>query len=123
MLVEQILARRPDLRLLTAVDAEHGLPIALAVLPDVILLDINLPGRDGYDILAHLRADPSTRPIPVLAVSANAMPADLRRGLDAGFFRYLTKPIRVDAFLDALEDALAEAGQGRQDPLKEGPSR
>jgi CheY-like chemotaxis protein len=105
-LVEQLIARRPNMRLLSAGDATLGIELARAHQPDVILMDINLPGISGIRALKILREDPLTQRIPVVAISANAMPHDIRRGLDAGFFRYLTKPIKVDAFMDALDVAL-----------------
>ncbi len=114
-LVEQLIARRGDLRLLTAVDGHLGIELARAYLPDLILMDINLPGISGYDALHLLQQDPATAHIPVLALSANAMPRDIEKGLEAGFFRYLTKPIRVREFMEALDTALehaAESGLG-----------
>jgi PAS domain S-box-containing protein len=105
-LVEQLIARRGDLKLLTAIDAPLGIELARAYLPDVILMDINLPGISGYGALKLLRDDPATAHIPVLALSANAMPRDIEKGLEAGFFRYLTKPIRVHEFMNALDLAL-----------------
>ncbi|HEU4374761.1 MAG TPA: PAS domain S-box protein, partial [Telluria sp.] len=93
-LVEQLIARRGDLKLLTAVDGHLGIELARAYLPDVILMDINLPGISGYGALKILNDDPATAHIPVLALSANAVPRDIEKGLEAGFFRYLTKPIR-----------------------------
>ena len=73
---------------------------------DVILMDINLSGISGLTALTILRDSPATASIPVIALSANAMPRDIERGLDAGFFRYLTKPIRVNEFMDTLDLAL-----------------
>ncbi|HEY0063574.1 MAG TPA: ATP-binding protein [Telluria sp.] len=108
-LVEQLIARRGDLRILTAINANLGIELARAYLPDVILMDINLPGMSGYDALEILRADPATHHIPVLALSANAMPRDIEKGMAAGFFRYLTKPIRVREFMEALDVALEHA--------------
>jgi PAS domain S-box-containing protein len=108
-LVERLIGRRHDLRLLTAVDGNRGVELARTRLPDVILMDINLPGISGLEALNILRDDKSTAHIPVLALSANAMPRDIKRGLDAGFFRYLTKPIKVSEFMDALNVALAFA--------------
>ncbi|MCM2256216.1 MAG: ATP-binding protein [Vicinamibacteria bacterium] len=110
-LVEMLIARRPDLCLLTAVDADRGLEIARSELPDVILMDINLPGLSGFDALHILREDPVTARIPVLALSANAMPRDIERGLKGGFFRYLTKPVRVAEFNAALAAALETAAE------------
>jgi len=105
-LVEQLVARRPNLRLLSAGNATLGIELAREHRPDVILMDINLPGISGIRALKILREDPLTQRIPVVAISANAMPHDIRRGLDAGFFRYLTKPIKVNDFMEALDVAL-----------------
>jgi PAS domain S-box-containing protein len=110
-LVEQVIARHPDMRLLTAVNGKSGIEIARASQPDVILMDINLPGINGYEALKILRSDPSTAHIAVIAVSANAMPLDVERGLKAGFFRYITKPIKVTEFMEALDVALEFARQ------------
>ncbi|MDP2875361.1 MAG: PAS domain S-box protein, partial [Holophaga sp.] len=113
-LVEQILVRHPGIRLLSAVDGSKGVALAKSALPDVILMDINLPGIDGYEALRLLRSDPITEHIPVIAVSANAMPRDIKRGLEAGFYRYITKPIMVKEFMHALELALEHA-DGKRD--------
>ena len=69
-------------------------------------MDINLPGMSGIQALEILREDPVTAQIPVIAISANAMPYDIKKGIDSGFFRYLTKPINVVEFMEALEAAL-----------------
>jgi PAS domain S-box-containing protein len=106
MLVEDLIARRPDIRLLTARDGNRGIEIARASRPDVILMDINLPGISGLKALGILAADPTTAHIPVVALSANAIPRDIQKGLEAGFFRYLTKPIKVNEFMATLDVAL-----------------
>ena len=106
-LVEGIIARRPDLRLLSALTGDAGLTLAREQLPQVILMDINLPGMNGIQVLRLLREDPATAHIPVVAISANAMLGDIKKGLDAGFLRYLTKPIVLREFLEALDLALA----------------
>jgi CheY-like chemotaxis protein len=106
MLVEDLIARRPDIRLLSARDGIGGVEIARASLPDVILMDINLPGISGITALNILSKDPATAHIPVVALSANAIPRDIEKGLEAGFFRYLTKPIKVNEFMDTLDLAL-----------------
>jgi CheY-like chemotaxis protein len=106
MLVEDLIARRPDIRLLSARDGNRGIEIARASRPDVILMDINLPGISGIKALRVLAEDPATAHIPVIALSANAMPRDIEKGLEAGFFRYLTKPIKVNEFMDTLDVAL-----------------
>ncbi len=113
-LVEQLIARRPDMRLLSAGDGNLGIELARASQPDVILMDINLPGISGIEALRILREDPATAHIPVVAISANAIPRDIEKGLAAGFFRYLTKPIKVDEFMDTLNVALVSAEQGNE---------
>lgn len=106
MLVEDILARRSDIRMLSARDGVTGVKMALASLPDVVLMDISLPGISGIEALKILAKNPTTAHIPVVALSANAIPRDIVKGLEAGFFRYLTKPIKVNAFLEMLEIVL-----------------
>ena len=113
-LVEQLVARRPDMRLLSAGDAHLGIEIARTSLPDVILMDINLPGISGFDALRILRDDPATSQTPVIALSANAMPREVERGLKAGFFRYLTKPIKVPEFITTLTEALGVAAERKR---------
>jgi CheY-like chemotaxis protein len=106
MLVEDLVARRPDIRLLSARDGNGGVDLARTELPDVILMDINLPGISGVDALRLLAENPATACIPVIALSANALPRDIAMGLEAGFFRYLTKPIKVNEFMATLDVAL-----------------
>jgi PAS domain S-box-containing protein len=106
MLVEQIIETLPHVSMLSARDGNLGIALAHAHLPDVILMDINLPGINGFEALKMLRANPATMHIPVIALSANAMPRDIEKGLEAGFFRYLTKPIKIHEFMDALDGAL-----------------
>jgi len=106
MLVEQLIARRSDMKLLTAINGTLGLEVARTSRPTVILMDINLPGISGLEVLKILRADPSTARIPVVALSANAMTRDIALGLEAGFFRYLTKPIKVKEFMDTINAAV-----------------
>jgi PAS domain S-box-containing protein len=110
-LVEQLIARRPDMRLLSAKDGNLGIQTARAAHPEVILMDINLPGISGIDALKMLRDDPETSHIPVIALSANAMPRDIEKGLAAGFFRYLTKPIKIHEFMRTLDSALEFAAR------------
>ncbi len=105
-LVEQLIERRTDLRLISATDGRRGIDLARTFQPAIILMDINLAGMSGIEAMKILRADPQTAHIPVLALSANAVPRDVARGLEAGFFNYITKPIRVSQFMDALDDAL-----------------
>jgi PAS domain S-box-containing protein len=108
-LVEQLVARRNDLRLLSAGDGMTGIKLAREEMPDVILMDINLPGISGIETLDLLRLDPATAHITVVALSANAMPHDIEKGLQAGFFSYLTKPIKVSEFMHVLDAAVEHA--------------
>jgi len=112
-LVEQIIERCPDLRLVTAVNGTVGIELARATQPTVILMDINLPGISGIHVLKILHDDPATAHIPVVALSANAMPRDIAMGLAVGFFRYLTKPIKIKEFMDTLNEALEFAEKGK----------
>jgi len=107
-LVEEIVAFRRDLRLLSAHDGHLGLQLARAHRPDIILMDLNLPGMSGFEVLRQLGADPETADIPVIALTANAMPRDIERGVAAGFHRYLTKPIDIEKFTEAINSTLAE---------------
>ena len=114
-LMELLVSVLPQVALLTATTPAHGLDLARAHRPDLILLDLHLPDMNGYEMLAHLKAMPETAAIPVVALTAAAMPSDIRRGLAAGFFRYLTKPIDVKELLSAIGECLPlvsdDAGQ------------
>jgi signal transduction histidine kinase/ActR/RegA family two-component response regulator len=110
-LVEEIIAQFPDMKLVTAVNATLGIELARSILPHVILMDINLPGISGIKALKILRDDPATTRIPVIALSANAMPGDIEKGLEVGFLRYLTKPIKIKEFTDTLRAALEFADE------------
>lgn len=123
-LVEQLIARRSDLRLLSATDGNLGIEFARTYLPDVILMDIHLPGISGLDAMQILHADPLTAHIPIIALSASALPRDILHGLEAGFSNYLTKPIQVMLFMEALDAALHPSlssfspnGQGARSPM------
>ncbi len=108
-LVEQLIRRRTDLRLLTAPNGEIGIEFARAYQPELILINVNLPGISGIEAMKTLHADPSTAHIPIIALSASAIARDIQKGLDAGFISYITKPIKVVEFMAALDDALAAA--------------
>lgn len=110
LLVEQLIKRGSDMRVLCARDGNLGIQMARDNQPEVILMDINLPGVSGIEALKILREDPATAHIPVVALSANAMPRDIEKGLAAGFFRYLTKPIKIGEFMQTLDLALEFAG-------------
>ncbi len=106
-LIEGIFAHRPGIRLLSAIAPGLGLELARTHRPALILLDINLPDMDGYAVMHSLREDAATREIPVLAISANAMPLDIERGKAAGFADYLVKPIDLSRLLAVVDSLLA----------------
>ncbi|MFA6120003.1 MAG: ATP-binding protein [Sideroxydans sp.] len=108
-LVEFFIAKMPGVQFYSAYEALRGLELAFEKCPDLILLDINLPGMDGFEALKRLRKDERTRSIPVYAVSANAMAHDIENALLAGFDSYITKPINAKAFTEAVKQALNEA--------------
>ncbi|HRQ47209.1 MAG TPA: PAS domain S-box protein [Rhodocyclaceae bacterium] len=108
-LVSQLLGKRPQVRLLTAHTADLGLELAAAHRPDLILLDINLPGMSGYEVLKVLRSDRRLKHIPVIAVTAIAMPREIERGMKAGFADYLVKPLDLPRFLETVDRCLREA--------------
>ena len=109
LLVQRLVERRTDIRMLSAPDGRSGVEMAHAHQPDVILMDINLPGINGITALRVLAESAETAHITVVALSANAMPHDIEKGLQAGFFRYMTKPIKVGEFMATLDAALAHA--------------
>ena len=100
--IRQFCQRFPLLELEVAEEAFMGLYKARTFVPDIIILDINLPGMDGFEVLEVLKADPGTASVPVLALSANAMNFDVERGMKAGFFEYLTKPIDINRLIQTL---------------------
>ncbi len=115
VLIEAMLARVPGLKLHSELQPVAGLASAMREPPDVILLDIQLPVMSGYEVLKRLRAAPQTRHIPVIAVSANAMPSDVVKGLAAGFAQYITKPVELACLLAAVHDALATVTTSEDD--------
>jgi len=112
-LVEDIVSFLPHLRMISATDARHGIALALERRPDVILMDINLPGMNGNQAQRILHNDARTAHIPVIALTANAMKGDIRHGLAAGFFRYLTKPVEIALLNAAIDEALQLARVAR----------
>ena len=105
--LEWLLKSSPEFQCLAACEsAEDALRVLPEMGPEVILMDINLPGISGIEALKILRQDETTKHIPIVALSANAMPRDIKKGLEAGFFHYLTKPIKVNEFMDTVDVAL-----------------
>jgi CheY-like chemotaxis protein len=105
-LIERIISDRPQIRLLSAMQASLGLELARDHLPDLILLDLHLPDMAGEEALRRLREDPRTRTIPVVMISADATQAQINRLLAAGADEYLTKPLDVARFLQTVEAML-----------------
>jgi len=93
-----------------ATTGEEGVRLARARIPDLVLMDIQLPGMDGITALGALRADPATRAIPVIAVTASAMTHDRKKIMAAGFDGYQSKPIKVKEFMDAVREMLDQRG-------------
>ena len=102
LLVEELVRSIGGLSITSELNGADGVARALALRPDLVLVDLQLPDFDGFEVLRRLRADPATRDIPCIALSANAIPEDIERGLAAGFVDYWTKPIDFSAFLTAL---------------------
>jgi PAS domain S-box-containing protein len=102
-LVAMILSRRKHIRLLSAHTPELGMELARTQQPDLILLDINMPGMNGYQVLEVFKSDAKVKGVPVVAVTANAMMNDIQRGKAAGFADYLTKPLQVTQFLETID--------------------
>jgi len=111
LLVQQLIAQRGDIKLLSAINGDQGIEMARAHHPEVILMDINLPGISGFDVIKLLHEDSATAHITIMALSANAMPLDVKKGLKAGFFRYLTKPIKIGEFMNELDAAFLNAAE------------
>jgi PAS domain S-box-containing protein len=104
--MEDLLGDVPSVALLVARSAETGIELIRAQRPDVVIMDINLPGMSGLEAMRRLRAWPESRDIPVIGLSAAALPADTKRAAEAGFFRYLTKPVKVAELTNVLEELL-----------------
>ena len=121
MLVKGLLEGRKDLLLLHAADAKLGIELARTQRPDAILINVDLPGISALEFMKVLRADRATEATPILALGANASPKAIVKALEAGFFQYLTKPLRAEPFMEALAFALEFAAVERSEynPLKE----
>jgi len=109
LLVQELILHREDLALVCEADGASGAIRAAELLPDLVLLDMQLPDMDGFEVLRRLRTNPSTARIPCIALSANAMPSDIDRALAAGFSDYWTKPIDVNGFMRSLDSLFARS--------------
>lgn len=108
-IVADILHKQSNILLLSAMDGEYGLELANEYLPELILLDINLPKMNGYEVLEKLKSNPETKNIPTIAFTADAMLKDVERGLKAGFKDYITKPIVLNLFIESIRKVLDES--------------
>jgi PAS domain S-box-containing protein len=104
--MRDVLEELPGVELLTAPSAEIGLELVRGRRPEVVIMDVNLPGMSGLDAARRLRAWPETRAIPIIGLSAAALARDKLRAEEAGFFRYLTKPVNIDELIGVLEHLL-----------------
>ncbi len=121
VLVRDILATLDGGRLVEASDGASGLEAVRTHRPDIVILDINLPDMDGYEVLDRIRRDPAFDRMPVVGLSADALPHHIEKARKAGFFRYVTKPLEVNAFLEALRDALDSTDpRGSDTPVRHG---
>lgn len=112
-LIAQVMGMRQYIHLVSAHTPELGIELALSHRPNLILLDINMPGMDGYQVLEIFKASPTLQSIPVIAITANAMPRDLERGMAAGFTDYITKPIDIERFLQVIDRQLSRSEGAR----------
>ena len=104
--MREVMLDLPGLALVTAPTAEIGLELIRAHRPALVIMDINLPGMSGFDAVRQLSEWPETRDIPVIALSAAALARDRTRAMEAGFDRYLTKPLRIDELMELLDTLL-----------------
>ena len=109
--VNQLIERRSDLNLLTATNGHQGIEMACAFQPDLILMDMKMPGMSGLAAVAILRGNPATAHIPVIALSSNAYPNEIKQCLEAGVYRYLTKPYKITDLMTAIDTALLHAAE------------
>lgn len=101
--MKKVLQSRGDVELYCAEEAREGIDIVRRERPDIILMDIQMPGMDGYEAFALLQEDAATKSIPVIAVSANAMESDIKHALKIGFSAYLTKPVEIQLLFDTID--------------------
>lgn len=107
----QFLLQRAGYATLTAQNGTEGLQLAQNQLPELILLDMTIPGLDGWKLAAALKADESTRRIPIIALTAHTLPGDRKRALDAGCDGYISKPLNVETFLEDVAAFLSRKAE------------
>lgn len=115
MLMQDIFALRPEILFLSATNGKHGIQIARAVIPDLILMDVSLPDINGFDVTIILKQDPITAHIPVIAITSHALPRHIEKGRAVRFFSYLTKPFKLTEFRETVDRVLdsKEAARSR----------
>jgi CheY-like chemotaxis protein len=104
--MRELMEELPSVELLTAPSAELGIEMIRAHRPAIVIMDVNLPGMSGIEAVQRLREIPETKDIPVIGLSAAALLRDTAKARDAGFYRYLTKPVKVDELTSVLEELL-----------------
>ena len=109
-LIEEILEERPEIELLSAMQGQVGLDLARQHSPDLILLDLHLPDLPGWEVLSQLRLSETTADIPVVVISADATPRQIKRLIKAGALSYLTKPLDVTEFFRVLDNTIVTNG-------------
>ncbi|SFD12094.1 ATP-binding response regulator [Pseudoalteromonas denitrificans] len=105
-LVTVLIKQLPNVKLWSSPDPKLGIELAFEYQPDLILLDINLPGMNGYKVLENIRKNSSMNNTPIIAITANAMASDKQKGLAAGFDNYITKPFDINALLHTIKQTL-----------------
>jgi PAS domain S-box-containing protein len=113
--MRELMEDLPNIELITAPNAELGIELVRAHLPGVVIMDVNLPGMSGFEAVQRLRGWPDTRGIPIIGLSAAALPRDTARAKEIGFYRYLTKPVKIDQLTATLEELLNRPGQSPPD--------
>jgi CheY-like chemotaxis protein len=109
--MRELMEDLPKIELITAPNAELGIELIRAHLAGVVIMDVNLPGMSGFEAVQRLRGWPETRDIPVIGLSAAALPRDTARAKEIGFYRYLTKPVKVDQLTAVLEELLEPSAE------------
>jgi len=118
-LVSELIARRSDLKLLTALNGHLGIEMALDFQPDLILMDMRMPGMSGLAAIVILRGNPATAHIPVIALSSSAFSDDIKTCLEAGVFRYMTKPFKIENLMAVIDSALQYAAESCPKPCSQ----
>jgi len=112
-LVQFIFETRDDISLIEADTGYGGIEMACSQNPDIIILDLSLPDLSGFDVLKKLQSEPAVSAVPVIALTGDSLPQDRAKGLEAGFFSYMTKPIDVKTFYSVIDSAKSAIANNR----------